>query len=219
MGSGSQQDPRICPLLGMTERLEQKGSEKMKYWLTVRYGMRDSHTYTINAKGDNEFRKIAIAKYGREIIDSHNHLLGTTIQKESKKFAVKGEIIYPFIGDLHYTDKRWYWDFGKSTQFEINPATGGKMERFIPGYSVSYTTKNGKKVEKTLKYEGIEFTRFALMNYDTYSDAKRLFTIKKDGKLLGKLTLAPNGKWVWTSAANKKYYIYRENGQVSSQIR
>ena len=38
----------------------------MKYWLTIRYGMRDSHTYTINAKDDNEFRKIAIAKYGRD---------------------------------------------------------------------------------------------------------------------------------------------------------
>ena len=190
----------------------------MKYWLTVRYGARDSRTYTINAKDDDEFRKIAIAKYGREIISSHKNLYGMTIQREDRKFEWKGETHYIFIGDLHYTDKRWYWNFGKSGQFEVNPLTGGKMDRYIEGYTVKYTTKSGAPVTKQLKYEGIEFTRYALMTYDSYNDAKRNFTIYKSGKKMGTLTLASTGRWIWTSASGVKYYV-GVNGYITSQKR
>lgn len=190
----------------------------MKYWLTVRYGASDSRTYTIDAKNDDEFRKIAIARYGREIIDSHNHLWGTPIQKEGATHEVMGKTYHTFIGDLHYTGKRWYWNFGKWGQFEVDPATGGKMDRYIEGYTVKYTTKSGSPVTKQLKYEGIEFTRYALMTYDSYKDAKRIFTIYKSGKKMGTLTLAPTGKWVWTSASGTKYYVGL-NGYITSQKR
>lgn len=190
----------------------------MKYWLTVRYGARDSRTYTINAKDDDEFRKIAIAKYGREIISSHINLWGTTIQREDRKFEMNGETHYIFIGDLDYMGKRWYWNFGKSGQFEVDPLTGGKMNRYIEGYTVKYTTKSGSPVTKQLKYEGIEFTRYALMTYDSYKDAKGSFTIYKSGKKIGALTLASTGRWVWTSASGTKYYV-GVNGYLTSQKR
>ena len=190
----------------------------MKYWLTVRYGARDSRTYTINAKNDDEFRKIAIAKYGQEIILSHNHLLGTTVQREDLTRTINGEVHHIFIGDLHYTGKRWYWDFGKFGQFEVNPLTGGKMDRYIEGYTVKYTTKSGAPVTKQLKYEGIEFTRYALMTYDTYKDAKKNFTVYKSGKKIGTLVLASTGRWIWTSASGVKYYV-GVNGYRTSQKR
>lgn len=191
----------------------------MKYWLTVRYGARDGSTYTINAKNDDEFRKVAIAKYGTALIRSMRDMWGNTVQREDRNFTLNGELHYFYIGDFYYTNKRWYWDFGKTTQFEIDPVTGGKMNRYIEGYEVRYVTKSGTPVKKNLKYEGIEFTRFALMNYDTYKDAKRNFTLYKAGKKLGTLILASNGKWLWTTASGSKYYVYRENGQISSQKR
>lgn len=183
----------------------------VKYELII-MGNRESN-YEISASNDNEFRKIALRKYGNAIKNAQAHLWGNAVKKQGNAY---------YIGGFTYHYKRWYWGqhAGGSFDFEIDPATGGKMVRYVEGYEVSYTTKTGKKVKKQLKYEGIEFTRYALMNYDTYKDAKRIFTIFKNGKKMGVLHLqASNGKWVWTTPNSKKYYIYVENGQVSSQIR
>lgn len=185
----------------------------MKYTLEI-YNGRGGNEYVIEAPNDDAFRRIALNKYGSQIRTALSNLWGNMVSKAGDRYM---------YGCFYYHYKKWFWSkSGGSFDFEIDPKTGGKMVRnpkIYPGYEVSYTTKDGKKVKKHLKYEDIAFTRFALMSYDSYKDAKKSFSISKNGKKMGTLLLASNGKWVWTNSNGGKYYITRENGQVSSQIR
>lgn len=169
--------------------------------------------YTINASSDDDMRREVIYHYGNMIRDDRT---GCTITKEGTS---------RHYGHIEYIGKRWYWQTHLGTgidetrgDFEINPATGGKMYRYIEGYDVEYTLKNGKKMKKHLKFEGIEFTRYVLMSGGSYKDAKQKFTLYKAGKKMGDLAQV-NGKWIWTSANARKYYVWEGNGQITSQIR
>lgn len=172
------------------------------------YGAYKDASYPLVAPNDDAMRRIAIQKYGYVLKDTRT---GMAIEKEGETYD---------YGYIRYHFKRWYWatSLGSGWDFEINPYTGGKMDRYVEGYTVKYTTRSGSPVTKQLKYEGIEFTRYALMTYDSYKDAKRIFTIYKSGKKMGTLTLAPTGKWVWTSASGTKYYVGM-NGYITSQKR
>lgn len=172
------------------------------------YGIHKNQSYIVDAPNDDAMRRIVIQRYGHILNDPRT---GLSIYKEGKQFD---------YGHIKYHVKRWYWsnNLGSGWDFEINPATGGKMDRYIEGYDVEYVTKSGVPVKKHFSYENIERVRYTLMEYDAYKDAKKNFKILKKGKKMGVLNLANTGKWLWTSASGSKYYVGL-NGYITSQKR
>lgn len=163
-------------------------------------------TYKIDAPDDDAMRKTIIERYGDILRDPRS---GCSIIKEGSQY---------YYGEIDYHFKRWYWKtkMGSGFDWEINPYTGGKMNRYIEGYDVEYV-KDGKNVKKHLAFEGIEFTRYTLMAYETYRGVGK-FKISKGGKPLGTLYISPKGKWIWKSAKGTEYYL-DVNGTLTSQIR
>lgn len=172
------------------------------------YGAYKDASYSLVAPNDDAMRRIAIQKYGYVLRDTRT---GMAIEKEGSTYD---------YGYIRYHFKRWYWatSLGSGWDFEINPHTGGKMDRYVEGYDVEYLTIGGTRIKQHMAYENIERVRYSLMEYDKYKNAKRNFTIYKSGKKMGTLNLAPTGKWVWTSASGTKYYVGL-NGYITSQKR
>lgn len=183
------------------------------------YGIHKGSTHTIDAPNDNIMRRDVIRKYGHVLYDPRT---GLSIYKEGDHY-IYGGIRYGYNPETKYGAKRWYWNskgVGSGWDFEIDPVTGGKMERRFAGYDVEYTTRSGTPVKEHFNVEIIEHARDSIITHidSKYKNAKTNFKFFKKGKYLGTLNLGNNGRWIWTSASGTKYNI-KYSGYISSQKR
>ena len=181
-----------------------------KYILYMHYGHPSNYKKAeIEARSLDEFRSIAIRRYGNDLNDRYFGNSAYVVSGSDERY----------IGSFLNHHGAWIWNPTKIDSMEINPFTGGKMVRYEKGYDVKGTTADGKKLDTHFKFDGIDYLRSILMNQSNYGDRRKgTFTISRDGKKLGTITMASNGRWVWTSVSGSKYYIDVQ-GKLGSQIR